>query len=617
MATFKYRINKGAWQTVQLTAMECTGLTLLNNEQYPVPEGYVGTYLASGTTENKHEYANMLLYVWYCSSTNKTVYSKMPCQFTELYVTDDFDPWGYSEDVLFYVDHYDGDFKNMVFNMNIPQKVTLNLNAGDEVEVVCASLPLFNDTLETTGGTTFAHVIRYDASFPHDVFGNINSASYGEGFDGPNATFGGFDEIDEYEDGETSYIWYPISQEWLKTSPGLLSEQYNLISAKNLLIHNLENNSYCARKMFYGCHNLIEAPEFLPEINLPSSSITNFPWSDTQIGCYSNMFSKCLNLKLCPKLPATTVHYQSYKNMFYGCSCIEKSPDLPAITIDNECYESMFQGCSNLTGTTKILPATVLSSYCYKNMFCGTKIKTAPVLPATSLEWGCYDSMFMNCQDLVSAPELPAIETKDYCYSHMFYGCVALTTPPALPATGITTYCYSYMFNKCRSLTTAPALPALAVKNYSYTYMFQDCYSLTVAPELPATTLSDSCYYGMFYSCSGLTGAPETLPATALSKSCYARMFQYCSFTTAPILPARTVSDNAYEYMFAGCNSLNYVKAMFTNTPGDTYANRYRTRMWLSNVSPTGTFVKNASATWSLSGSSGIPEGWTVETATE
>ena len=34
-------------------------------------------------------------------------------------------------------------------------------------------------------------------------------------------------------------------------------------------------------------------------------------------------------------------------------------------------------------------------------------------------------------------------------------------------------------------------------------------------------------------------------------------------------------------------------------------------------VASTGTFVKNAVATWNVSGEHGVPIGWTVETATE
>jgi hypothetical protein len=63
--------------------------------------------------------------------------------------------------------------------------------------------------------------------------------------------------------------------------------------------------------------------------------------------------------------------------------------------------------------------------------------------------------------------------------------------------------------------------------------------------------------------------------------------------------------------MFQGCTSLNYIKAMFTTLPSQTY-----TYSWVSGVSSTGTFVKNSAATWNVRGAHGIPNGWTIETAT-
>jgi len=48
---------------------------------------------------------------------------------------------------------------------------------------------------------------------------------------------------------------------------------------------------------------------------------------------------------------------------------------------------------------------------------------------------------------------------------------------------------------------------------HCYRYMFSDCTSLTTAPSLPATTLTDYCYYYMFKGCTSLTTAPQ-LPAT-------------------------------------------------------------------------------------------------------
>ena len=58
------------------------------------------------------------------------------------------------------------------------------------------------------------------------------------------------------------------------------------------------------------------------------------------------------------------------------------------------------------------------------------------------------------------------------------------------------------------------------ITSYCYSYLFTLCSSLTTAPELPATTLSDGCYYGMFSVCEALTKAPE-LPATTLAARCY------------------------------------------------------------------------------------------------
>lgn len=48
------------------------------------------------------------------------------------------------------------------------------------------------------------------------------------------------------------------------------------------------------------------------------------------------------------------------------------------------------------------------------------------------------------------------------------------------------------------------------------------------APALPAETLADYCYSYMFYGCNALTTAPELL-ATTLRTSCYRYMFNGCS----------------------------------------------------------------------------------------
>lgn len=141
--------------------------------------------------------------------------------------------------------------------------------------------------------------------------------------------------------------------------------------------------------------------------------------------------------------------------------------------------------------------------------------------------------------------------------------------------------------------------------------MFAHCQSLVNVPRiLPATTLTEHCYQEMFTNCISLTTAPE-LPATTLANVCYSRMFYWCArLATAPTLPATILVQGCYNYMFYRCGSLNYIKAMFTTTPDNTY-----TSNWVNGVAATGTFVKNSAATWNVTGNNGIPSGWTVQTA--
>ena len=167
--------------------------------------------------------------------------------------------------------------------------------------------------------------------------------------------------------------------------------------------------------------------------------------------------------------------------------------------------------------------------------------------------------------------------------------------------------CYN-MFISCSGLTSAEnlILPATTLVDSCYFYMFYGCTSLTTAPALPATTLAKKCYQGMFFDCTSLTTAPA-LPATELITDCYRQMFNNCtSLTTAPVLPAGRLVDDCYSYMFQNCSSLNYVKCLATN-PAMSMAGPLM--LWLSGVSPTGTFVKKAGVNWRQQA---IPSGWTV-----
>lgn len=127
---------------------------------------------------------------------------------------------------------------------------------------------------------------------------------------------------------------------------------------------------------------------------------------------------------------------------------------------------------------------------------------------------------------------------------------------------------------------------SLEGKNYPFFNLFKNCSFLIDASNLilPATTLTDGCYQYMFYGCTSLTTAPE--------------------------LPATTLAYNCYLSMFYGCTSLNHITMLATDiSASDCLTN------WVSGVSSSGTFVKHPNMDSLPTGISGIPEGWTVTDA--
>ena len=101
-----------------------------------------------------------------------------------------------------------------------------------------------------------------------------------------------------------------------------------------------------------------------------------------------------------------------------------------------------------------------------------------------------------------------------------------------------------------------------------FTQLFYQCTGLTSAENLilPATTLAQGCYYYMFQGCTNLAIAPE-LPAATLAGSCYAEMFQGCTnLAIAPELPATTLGSYCYNDMFQGCTSLTAAPSILPAT---------------------------------------------------
>ena len=147
--------------------------------------------------------------------------------------------------------------------------------------------------------------------------------------------------------------------------------------------------------------------------------------------------------------------------------------------------------------------------------------------------------------------------------------------------------------------------------DYCFCALFRYCRGLTHAPELPATVLTKGCYLDMFYKCSKLTEAPD-LPATEVKEECYRSMFRECSgLTKAPDLPARDLVSNCYYRMFEDCSNLNYVRVGALELDPRYDGGTYR---WMDGATRgSGTFLLPCGSTYTTTGESAIPRGFTIE----
>ena len=159
----------------------------------------------------------------------------------------------------------------------------------------------------------------------------------------------------------------------------------------------------------------------------------------------------------------------------------------------------------------------------------------------------------------------------------------------SLPATICTEGCYNGMFRDCPSLKTAPKLPSLNISFGCYSSMFESCINLEEAPELPATTLATQCYLRMF--CMN-RDSKVTTP----------------KMTKSPVLLASYIDSESYKDMFRGNGNLNEITCLATSR-----LNTGSTNSWVLNISSSGTFKKDANATFWGTGINNIPNGWTVE----
>ena len=226
-----------------------------------------------------------------------------------------------------------------------------------------------------------------------------------------------------------------------------------------------------------------------------------------------------------------------------------------------------------------------------RRMSFANRINTDNYLTILALEDGLTASLSGNaCQYCIDGSgdwiDLPVGTTTQEIYQGQTLSFKGNLTPNS--STGIGTFTITKKCNlkgNCMSMLFGD----YATHNYSlpgsYTFqsLFRDCTTIIEVSDifLPATTLANYCYQYMFKGCTSLTTAPE--------------------------LPATTLKDTCYAFMFYGCNNLNYIKMLATDIAATNCL-----RNWVSGVSSTGTFVKNVTMTSLPTGINGIPSGWTV-----
>ena len=298
------------------------------------------------------------------------------------------------------------------------------------------------------------------------------------------------------------------------------------------------------------------------------------------------------------------IYYKQDNDKFY------KKWNYNAITLPPNSTLSLF-GDSNVFSS---------SSSNYANFsIVGSSVKLSGRLASISHTRGVtytYYKLFQNCTSVVEVSseflEGVNIPTSGYSgdsiLSYLFSNTGITQVPEGLfdfrqPINGIYACLsvYAYMFKDCKSLVSVPQnifTKETFICQKQYQGMFSGCSSLTQAPDIYATNAPWLCCASMFSGCVSLENPPQIACNGYADTGAYESVFQDCtSLKQSPTmhdLIKDEISSRQHSNMFKNCSSLNYVKVSFTQWKIYHSSNNRlyeHTVGWLTNVSPTGTFI--------------------------
>ena len=222
-----------------------------------------------------------------------------------------------------------------------------------------------------------------------------------------------------------------------------------------------------------------------------------------------------------------------------------------------------------------------LPDYCFSKLFSNsTAIYDASQLELTPKlsSIGLYMGMFQGCSEMVTSPQkIYLTDMSTDCCRTMFYKCSSLVNIPETWCPNVTELGY-YVYTSSGSKTWQIAEKC-----------FMSCFRETAIkklPQLPATTLANTCYGYMFAGCKGLTKQEGWyLPCESFNKS---------------------HTKGCYNYMFADCINLVEIYTKQSNISPD-----YNLK-WLQNINTQGTLFINRNSTQTTFDWTVKPSNWTV-----